>query len=82
MWRVLKPDGLFFARLATDIGHETRVRPLGNRRFVMPDGDERCLVDEAYVMAATARMGGTLVDPLKTSVVQNMRSMMTWVARR
>ena len=82
MWRVLKPAGLFFARLATDIGHETRVRPLGNRRYVMPDGDERFLVDEAYVMAATARIGGTLVDPLKTSVVQNTRSMMTWVARR
>jgi SAM-dependent methyltransferase len=82
MWRVLKPAGLFFARLATDIGHETRVRPLGNRRCVMPDGDERFLVDESYVMSATARMGGTLVDPLKTSVVQNARSMMTWVARR
>ena len=37
MWRVLKPGGLFFARLATNIGHETRVRPLGNRRFVMPE---------------------------------------------
>jgi SAM-dependent methyltransferase len=71
MWRVLKPAGLFFARLATDIGHETRVRPLGNRRYVMPDGDERFLVDESYVMSATARIGGTLVDPLKTSVVQN-----------
>jgi SAM-dependent methyltransferase len=82
MWRVLKPAGLFFARLATDIGHETRVRPLGNRRYVMPDGDERFLVDESYVMSATARMGATLVDPLKTSVVQNARSMMTWVARR
>jgi hypothetical protein len=33
-------------------------------------------------MAATARHGATLVDPLKTSVVQNTRSMMTWVARR
>ena len=82
MWRVLKRGGLFFARLATDIGHETRVRPLGNRRFVMPDGSERFLVDEPYIMAATDRVGGTLVDPLKTSVVQNTRSMMTWVARR
>ena len=82
MWRVLKRGGLFFARLATDIGHETRVRPLGNRRFIMPDGDERFLVDEAFIMEATGRMGGTLVDPLKTSVVQNTRSMMTWVARR
>ena len=82
MWRVLKPGGLFFARLATDIGHETRVRPLGNRRFIMPDGDERFLVDEAFIVEATRRVGGTLVDPLKTSVVQNTRSMMTWVARR
>jgi SAM-dependent methyltransferase len=82
MFRVLKPGGLFFARLATDIGHETRVKPLGGRRYIMPDGDERFLVDEAYVMAATARHGATLVDPLKTSVVQNTRSMMTWVARR
>lgn len=82
MWRVLKRGGVFFARLATDIGHETRVRPLGNRRFIMPDGDERFLVDEAYIVEATGRVGGTLVDPLKTSVVQNTRSMMTWVARR
>jgi SAM-dependent methyltransferase len=82
MWRVLRRGGLFFARLATDIGHETRVRPLGNRRFIMPDGDERFLVDEAYIMEATRRVRGTLVDPLKTSVVQNTRSMMTWVARR
>ena len=82
MWRVLKRGGLFFARLATDIGHETRVRPLGKRRFIMPDGDERFLVDEAFIVDATRRVGGTLVDPLKTSVVQNTRSMMTWVARR
>ena len=82
MWRVLKRGGLFFARLATDIGHETRVRPLGNRRFIMPDGAERFLVDEAFILRATSRLGGTLVDPLKTSVVQDARSMMTWVARR
>ena len=82
MWRVLKRGGFFFARLATDIGHETRVRPLGNRRFIMPDGHERFLVDEAFIVEATRRVGGALVDPLKTSVVQNTRSMMTWVARR
>ena len=82
MWRVLKRGGVFFARLATDIGHETRVRPLGNRRYIMPDGDERFLVDEAFIMDATARVGGTLLDPLKTSVVQDRRSMMTWVVRR
>jgi tellurite methyltransferase len=82
MWRVLAPSGLFFARLATTIGHESRVRPLGGRRFIVPDGSERFLVDEAMVMSATESLGGRLVDPLKTSVVQNARSMMTWVMQK
>jgi SAM-dependent methyltransferase len=82
MWRVLKPGGLFFARLATTIGHETRIQSLGDRRFVLPDGSTRFLVDEPLIMRATDELGGELLDPLKTSVVQNARSMMTWVVRK
>jgi hypothetical protein len=79
---VLKPGGLFFARLATTIGHETRIQSLGDRRFVLPDGSTRFLVDEPLIMHATDDLGGELLDPLKTSVVQNTRSMMTWVVRK
>jgi SAM-dependent methyltransferase len=82
MWRVLATGGLFFARLATTVGHESQVRPLGNRRFIMPDGDERFLVDESFILASMNALGGTLVDPIKTSVVHGKRSMMTWVMRR
>jgi tellurite methyltransferase len=82
MWRVLAPGGLFFARLATTVGQESQVRPLGNRRFIMPDGDERFLVDESFVLASMNDLGGRLVDPIKTSVVHGTRSMMTWVMRR
>jgi tellurite methyltransferase len=82
MWRVLAPGGVFFARLATTIGHESRLTPLGNRRFVMPDGDERYLVDEACILDATAELGGKLLDPIKSSVVQDRRSMMTWVLQK
>lgn len=82
IWRVLAPGGVFFARLATTVGHESRVKPLGNRRFIMPDGEERFLVDEAFIMDAVKELGGTMLDPLKTSVVHGMRSMMTWVMRR
>lgn len=82
MWRVLAPGGMLFSRLATTIGHESRVRPLGSRRFIMPDGEERFLVDEAFIITATRELGGTLVDPIKTSVVQDRRSMMTWVVRK
>ena len=82
IWRVLAPGGVFFARLATTVGHESQVKPLGNRRFIMPDGEERFLVDEAFIMDAVKELGGTMLDPLKTSVVHGVRSMMTWVMRR
>jgi tellurite methyltransferase len=82
MWRVLKPGGLLFARLASTIGIEDQVRPLGGRRFLLPDGSERYLVDEAILMELTRRLGGSLLDPLKTTVVQSQRSMTTWVVAK
>jgi SAM-dependent methyltransferase len=82
MWRVLAPQGILFARLASTIGHETRIRPLGNRRYILPDGSERFLIDEEFLMAATRKLRGELLDPIKTTVVQAARSMTTWVLRR
>jgi tellurite methyltransferase len=81
-WRVLKPGGLFFCRLASTIGMESQFRPLGGRRFQSPDGAERYLVDEALLNSITERVGGELADPLKTTVVQNQRAMTTWVVRK
>jgi hypothetical protein len=34
------------------------------------------------LMDLTARLGGRLLDPLKTTVVQDQRSMTTWVVRK
>ena len=81
-WRVLKPGGLFFCRLASSIGLEDRVRPVDGRRCLLPDGSERYLVDEAMLISLTGQLGGQLLDPLKTTVVQNQRSMTTWVLRK
>ena len=81
MWRVLKPGGLLFARLATTVG-QSALRPLGGRRYIMPDGDARYLVDHELLEAATAQLGGALLDPLKTTVVHERRSMGTWVVRK
>jgi tellurite methyltransferase len=82
MWRVLANRGLFFCRLASTIGIEKLVRRLEGRRFALPDGTERYLVDEDMLMRFTGELGGTLLDPLKTTVVQNQRSMTTWVLRK
>lgn len=79
MWRVLKPGGLFFSRLASSIGLEDRIQPISGRRYRLPDGSERYLVDEAMLIELTTTLGATLADPLKTTVVQNQRSMTTWV---
>jgi tellurite methyltransferase len=81
-WRVLRPGGLLFCRLASSIGIEDQVRRLAGRRFLLPDGSERYLVDEALLVRLTEELGGSLVDPLKTTVVQNQRSMTTWVMRK
>ena len=81
-WRLVRPGGLFFCRLASSIGMEGKFVPLGNGRYKLPDGSERFLVDEGRLLALTAQLGGELVDPLKTTVVQGQRCMTTWVVRR
>lgn len=82
MWRVLKPAGLFFCRLASTIGMESEFVRVAGRRFRSPDGAERYLVDAELLSALTARLGAKLAEPLKTTVVQHQRAMTTWVVRK
>lgn len=82
LWRVLKRGGIFFARLASTIGIAGDVQPLGHGRYRLPDGSDRYLVDAAAIELWTARLGGVLIDPIKTTLVHEQRSMTTWVARR
>jgi tellurite methyltransferase len=81
-WRVLKPGGVFFCRLASTIGMEARMQRTAGRRYRLPDGSARYLVDEAMLVELTRRLHGTLLDPLKTTVVQDQRCMTTWVVRK
>jgi tellurite methyltransferase len=81
-WRVLKPGGLLFCRLASSIGLEDQIQRIAGRRFQLPDGSERYLVDEVLLTRAAIDLGGRTIDPLKTTVVQHERSMTTWVLRK
>ena len=81
MWRVLAPGGVLFARLATSVG-QPDLQPLGGRRFVMPDGSARYLVDHETLIETTDRLGGSLLDPIRSTVVHGLRWMGTWVARK
>ncbi|MCZ2156742.1 MAG: class I SAM-dependent methyltransferase [Bryobacterales bacterium] len=81
-WGALKPGGLFFSRIASTIGVQDLVKPVAERRYKLPDGTERFLVDEALLDSYTERLGATLEDPLKTTIVRNLRAMTTWVLRK
>ncbi|RLJ81002.1 class I SAM-dependent methyltransferase [Pedobacter alluvionis] len=82
MWRVLKPGGYFFCRLASEIGIESLVRFIGNGRYILPDGSERFLVNQEMLVRFTNKLGGKLHEPIKTTNVQNMRAMTTWCVRK
>jgi SAM-dependent methyltransferase len=80
MWRVLRPGGMLFCRLGSRIGMDFERVPGG--RFLVGDGSEWFLVDEEMLMELTDEMNGVLVDPLKTTIVQDYRCMTTWVLRK
>ncbi len=82
MWRVLKPGGYLFARLASDIGIETLVQHLGNGRYLLPDGSERFLVNQQLLLQYTESLNARLHEPIKTTNVQNLRCMTTWCMRK
>ena len=84
LWRVLRPGGMLFCRLASTIGavQGMAFEPVGGRRFRMSHGAEWLLVDEALLMELTRALDGELVDPLKTTVVQGQRCMTTWVVKK
>jgi len=80
LWRVLRPGGLLFIRLGSRIGMD--FEPLGHGLYRTGDGSAWFLVDESTLMDLTAQLGAELVDPLKTTIVQNHRCMTTWVLRK
>lgn len=82
MWRVLRPGGIFFARLASTIGIEDKITLIEGRRFHLPDGSDRFLADEAMLKRVTVASGGEFIEPIKTTVVENLRAMTTWVVRK
>lgn len=82
MWRVLRPGGMFFSRLASSIGIEDRIRPTGKGLYRVPDGSTRFLVDEAFLREVSKQLEGKFLEPIKTVNVEGQRCMTTWCLRK
>ncbi|HEY6414303.1 MAG TPA: class I SAM-dependent methyltransferase [Edaphobacter sp.] len=80
LWRVVRPGGMLFCRLGSRIG--MNFERLRGNIFRINDGSEWFLVDEAELMNMTQQMNAVMVDPLKTTIVQDHRCMTTWVLRK
>ncbi len=80
LWRVLRPGGLLFCRLGSRIGMD--FEPVRPNIYKLGDGSEWFLVDERMLLRLTSELNGVLVDPLKTTIVQDYRCMTTWVLRK
>ena len=80
LWRVVRPGGMLFCRLGSRIGMD--FEEVRDGIFVVGDGSEWFLVDEEMLMELTEEMNAVLVDPLKTTIVQDYRCMTTWVLRK
>ncbi len=82
LWRVLTPQGHLFIRLASSIGIEDNLVPLGAGRFLLPDESIRYLVTEADLLHYTKTLSATLTEYIKTTNVQGLRCMTTWCLQK
>ncbi|WP_242929331.1 class I SAM-dependent methyltransferase [Pontibacter vulgaris] len=79
LWRVIKPGGMLFCRLSTTIGLEGKLQHLQGRFYQMAHGPVWFLADENLLAELEKQMDAERLDPLKTTVVEQDRSMTTWV---
>lgn len=80
LWRVLRPGGMLFTRIGSRIGMDFPQVRAGI--YAIGDGSEWFLVDEQMLLDLTAELDAVMVDPLKTTIVQDYRCMTTWVLRK
>lgn len=82
LWRVLKPGGMLFARFSTTIGLEGKLQQLEGRFYRMSHGPVWFLADEEMIMELERELGMVRLEPLKTVLVEQERTMTTWVVRK
>ncbi|NUQ25561.1 MAG: class I SAM-dependent methyltransferase [Saprospiraceae bacterium] len=73
--RVLRPGGSLFLRVATDVGLAHKMIPLGHGRFAMPDGTDRFLLTRPTLEALMRTHKLRYLEPFKTVLVDELRSM-------
>lgn len=80
--RVLKPKGSLLIRMASDIGIEAHILPLGHGVYHLPDGSDRFLLTKYILKQFLQHHPVELLEPLKTTNVSDQRCMSTLVLQK
>ena len=80
--RVLKPNGTLFLRIASNIGLEKQVEHINNGIYNLPDGTKRFLLKKSIIETLEKRYNLTFLEPVKTTNVNDKRSMTTLVFKK
>ena len=78
--RILKPGGTFFLRMATLIGVEEKAKPLGEGKYLLPDGSVRFLLTRSFLNEIEKQV--EFIEPFKVVLVDNQRCMCTMVIKK
>lgn len=82
MIRVLKPNGVLFIRMTSDIGIEDKVELLFDGNYKIPDGSMRFLLTKSLLAECMQEFNLSFAEPLKTVNVDDMRCMSTLVLQK
>jgi SAM-dependent methyltransferase len=77
--RCLKPGGMLFIRMASNIGIEDKVKPTGPGRYMIPDGTERFLLTREILNQLEHTYPLRYLEPFKTVNVNDQRVMSTLI---
>lgn len=80
--RVLKPNGTLFIRMTTNVGVEQTARPLKNGVYHLKDDTNRFLITKELFQKVVEEHNLQLIEPFKTTVVEDVRSMATLVLQK
>jgi tellurite methyltransferase len=82
LYRVLKPGGLLFVRMTSTLGIESSIKEASEGKFFLPDGSLRFLLTQELLEVLLKSYPASLIEPMKSVVVQDARSMATLVLQK
>jgi tellurite methyltransferase len=82
MVRVLKPKGSLFIRMTSDIGIEDKVKLVRDGVYIIPDTTTRFLLTKPLLQRVMSDFHLSLLEPLKTVNVNDVRCMSTLVLQK